>query len=44
MLVWVWMPSVPHKQKLGILTGISLQLALSLLRAEDEDDNLEDGV
>lgn len=44
MLVWVWMPSVPHKQKLGILTGISLQLALSLLRDQDEDVNLEDGV
>mmetsp|Transcript_25062 Transcript_25062/g.37030 ORF Transcript_25062/g.37030 Transcript_25062/m.37030 type:complete len:291 (-) Transcript_25062:1994-2866(-) len=44
MLVWVWMPSVPHKQKLGILTGISLQLALSLLRAKDDDVNLEDGV
>jgi hypothetical protein len=27
MLVWVWMPTVPHKQKLGILTGISFQLA-----------------
>jgi hypothetical protein len=44
MLVWVWMPSVPHKQKLGILTGISLQLAFSLLRVDDEDVNLEDGV
>lgn len=34
-----------HKQKLGILTGISLQLALSLLRAKDDDDvNLEDRV
>jgi hypothetical protein len=44
MLVWVWMPSVPHKQKLGILTGISLQLALSLLRVKEEDVNLEDGV
>lgn len=32
MLVWVWMPSVPHKQKLGILTGICFQLALSMLR------------
>ena len=42
MLVWVWMPSVPHKQKLGILTGISLQLALSLLRAKEDDETLED--
>lgn len=47
MLVWVWMPSVPHKQKLGILTGISMQLGLSLLRSRDENDgavDLEDGV
>lgn len=43
MLAWVWMPTVPHKQKLGILTGISIQLGLSLLRARDET-NLEDGV
>lgn len=42
MLVWVWMPSVPHKQKLGILTGISLQLALSLLRANDDEETLEE--
>jgi hypothetical protein len=32
MLVWVWMPTVPHKQKLGILTGICLQLALGMLK------------
>lgn len=45
MLVWVWMPSVPHKQKLGILTGISMQLGLSLLRSRDENEvDLEDGV
>lgn len=27
-LVWVWMPSISHKQKLGILTGICFQLML----------------
>jgi DUF2407 C-terminal domain len=42
MLVWVWMPSVPHKQKLGILTGISLQLALSLLRGREEEEIIEE--
>lgn len=42
MLVWVWMPTVPHKQKLGILTGISLQLAMSLLRSTDDEMNMED--
>mmetsp|Transcript_11650 Transcript_11650/g.16635 ORF Transcript_11650/g.16635 Transcript_11650/m.16635 type:complete len:101 (-) Transcript_11650:3371-3673(-) len=45
MLVWVWMPTVPHKQKLGILTGISLQLALALLKKnDDENSNFEDSV
>ncbi len=27
-LVWVWIPSISHKQKLGILTGICFQLML----------------
>jgi hypothetical protein len=39
MLVWVWMPTVPHKQKLGILTGISLQLALGMLKGADRGDD-----
>jgi hypothetical protein len=40
MLVWVWMPTVPHKQKLGILTGISLQLAFGMMKnAEQGDDD-----
>lgn len=38
MLVWVWMPTVPHKQKIGILTGISFQLALNVLHQEQEDE------
>lgn len=33
MLLWVWMPTVPHKQKLGILTGYSFHLALGMFRA-----------
>jgi hypothetical protein len=43
MLVWVWMPTVPHKQKLGILTGISFQLALNVLREQEDDEDLVDG-
>ncbi|GAX19668.1 hypothetical protein FisN_19Hh253 [Fistulifera solaris] len=35
MLLWVWIPSVPHKQKLGILTGICVQLVLSQLEGTD---------
>jgi DUF2407 C-terminal domain len=43
MLVWVWMPTVPHKQKLGILTGISFQLAMNFLKDNpDESDFVED--
>jgi hypothetical protein len=37
-LVWVWMPTVPHKQKIGILAGISFQLAMNVLRQENEDE------
>lgn len=32
MLFWVWMPSVPHRQKIGIILGISAQLGINLLR------------
>mmetsp|Transcript_26177 Transcript_26177/g.72213 ORF Transcript_26177/g.72213 Transcript_26177/m.72213 type:complete len:463 (-) Transcript_26177:6489-7877(-) len=39
MLVWVWMPTVPHKQKLGILTGITVQLALNTLRPQPNDED-----
>lgn len=38
MLLWVWMPSVPHKTKLGILTGISLQVGLGLLQAPTTEE------
>eukprot|EP00578_Thalassiosira_sp_NH16_P003854 CAMPEP_0181131350 /NCGR_PEP_ID=MMETSP1071-20121207/30377_1 /TAXON_ID=35127 /ORGANISM="Thalassiosira sp., Strain NH16" /LENGTH=617 /DNA_ID=CAMNT_0023217535 /DNA_START=221 /DNA_END=2074 /DNA_ORIENTATION=- len=31
MLFWVWMPTVPHKQKIGIISGISFQIGLNLL-------------
>jgi hypothetical protein len=40
MLFWVWMPTVPHKQKLGILTGISFQMALGMLRSSENNENL----
>jgi hypothetical protein len=43
MLVWVWMPTVPHKQKLGILMGISLKVALSLLKNQQDEVDLDDG-
>lgn len=39
MLFWVWMPTVPHKQKLGILTGISFQMALGMLRSTENNEN-----
>ena len=37
MLFWVWMPTVPHKQKSGIIAGISFQLGLNLLRKAGEN-------
>lgn len=47
MLVWVWMPTVPHKQKIGILTGISFQLAMNVfappeIENRDEEYVMED--
>jgi hypothetical protein len=41
MLVWVWMPTVPHKQKIGILTGISFQLAMNVMHQEQGDEFVE---
>ncbi len=38
MMFWVWMPTVPHKQKLGILTGICFQMTLNMLRNRSFDD------
>jgi hypothetical protein len=38
MLFWVWMPTVPHKQKIGIISGVICQLGLSLLRKSGEED------
>eukprot|EP00980_Cylindrotheca_fusiformis_P003989 scaffold874_cov126-Cylindrotheca_fusiformis.AAC.22 len=38
MLIWVWMPNIPHKQKLGILTGLSFQLAFNVVQEETEDE------
>lgn len=35
MLLWVWIPSVSHKKKLGILTGICVQLALGMLEGSE---------
>ena len=43
MLIWIWLPTVPHKQKLGILTGYSFHLALGMLkggRGPSDDDSI----
>jgi hypothetical protein len=41
MMLWVWVPTVTQRQKMGILCGISFQLALGLLRSVD-NDHLDD--
>lgn len=41
MLVWVWMPTVPHKQKIGILAGITFSLAANVLNDAEPDDLLD---
>jgi hypothetical protein len=38
MLFWVWMPTVPHKQKIGIISGVICQLGLNVLRKSGEAD------
>ncbi len=38
MMFWVWMPTVPHRQKLGILTGICFQMAMNIINANDAVD------
>ena len=42
MICFMWLPTVPYKQKLGILTGICFQITLNLLNSgalEDLDPN-----
>ena len=43
MLFWVWMPTVPHKQKIGIISGISFQLGLNLLRKSSQEGQMSGG-
>lgn len=38
MLFWVWMPTVPHKQKIGIISGVICQLGLNLMRKSGESE------
>ena len=38
MILWIWLPTIPHKQKLGILTGLSFQLAFGVAQDEQEDE------
>jgi len=41
MMFWVWMPTVPHKQKLGILAGICAQMTLNMLRKNSFEDSAD---
>jgi hypothetical protein len=34
MMFWVWMPTVPHRQKLGILTGICFHMAANVFNGD----------
>mmetsp|Transcript_28761 Transcript_28761/g.44694 ORF Transcript_28761/g.44694 Transcript_28761/m.44694 type:complete len:299 (-) Transcript_28761:157-1053(-) len=38
-MVWIWMPTVSYKQKLGILSGIILKLIMNIIVA-NEDSSL----
>jgi|EP00979_Chaetoceros_neogracilis_P010760 hypothetical protein len=37
MMFWVWMPTVPHRQKLGILTGICFHMGLNIMNGDSEN-------
>jgi len=41
-LVWVWMPTIPHKQKVGILCGLFFQLAMEVTHKDMDDKYGED--
>eukprot|EP00529_Nitzschia_sp_RCC80_P023993 CAMPEP_0113457562 /NCGR_PEP_ID=MMETSP0014_2-20120614/9473_1 /TAXON_ID=2857 /ORGANISM="Nitzschia sp." /LENGTH=448 /DNA_ID=CAMNT_0000349063 /DNA_START=364 /DNA_END=1710 /DNA_ORIENTATION=- /assembly_acc=CAM_ASM_000159 len=41
MLLWIWIPTVPHKQKVGILAGISFSLAANVLNDAEREDLLD---
>jgi DUF2407 C-terminal domain len=41
MLVWLWMPTVPRKQKLGIIAGITVQVTLSILQQNHANTNVD---
>ena len=34
MMFWVWMPTVPHRQKLGILTGVCFHMAANVFNGD----------
>mmetsp|Transcript_22407 Transcript_22407/g.63498 ORF Transcript_22407/g.63498 Transcript_22407/m.63498 type:complete len:418 (+) Transcript_22407:94-1347(+) len=38
MLLWIWIPTVSHKQKIGILTGISFSLTMNVFQQQDDDN------
>mmetsp|Transcript_2485 Transcript_2485/g.3818 ORF Transcript_2485/g.3818 Transcript_2485/m.3818 type:complete len:329 (+) Transcript_2485:114-1100(+) len=38
MMFWVWMPTVPHRQKLGILTGICFHMGVNIMNNGNEEN------
>jgi len=36
MMFWVWMPTVPHRQKLDILTGPFFHMGLNIINGDSE--------
>ena len=37
MMFWIWMPTVPYRQKLGILTGICCHMVMKILSKNEMD-------
>lgn len=44
MMFWVWIPTVPHRQKLGILTGICFHMGMNIMNGGslDGEDTTDD--
>jgi hypothetical protein len=36
MLIWVWIPSIPYRQKMGILAGYCLSITMGLLHGSNQ--------
>jgi len=41
MLLWVWLPTVPHKHKIGILSGVCLRIFMRMQNQPTESEGMD---